>query len=102
MDRAPVSALKWSVSWESIDRPDGQPMIERRPPSSCTGDTSIVGNQRQRFGGGDHVIGVATVVCDAWHLGGNLTGDEITATTRITFWPSFPPDPFLHIAQAVR
>ena len=42
MDRTPLSALKASVSCESIELPEGQPRIEQRPrssgiPGTCTG-----------------------------------------------------------------
>ena len=40
MERTPVRTLKAIVSWESIDRPEGQPEIERRPPMSASAETS--------------------------------------------------------------
>ena len=55
----------------------------------------LVGDLRERLGGSDHVIGVAAVVGDARHLGGDATGDEITAPTGITVaaMSAMPADP---------
>src|SRR5436309_7274860 len=39
--RTPQRALNASVSWESIDVPEYQPLIERHPVSSNRGDTCI-------------------------------------------------------------
>src|SRR5947209_13801181 len=62
--------------------------MDRPPPRSTlfpyTTLFRSLGDERECFGGGDHVFGVATVVRDARHLGGDSTRDEITATTGIT------------------
>src|SRR5207237_8349133 len=47
MERTPVSTLKASVSCESIDVPEYQPLIDRRPAMSRKGDAwSDSGAQR--------------------------------------------------------
>src|SRR5258708_1388079 len=38
IDRTPVCTLKPSVSWESMDVPEDQPSIARRPATSTSGD----------------------------------------------------------------
>src|SRR5438034_10462047 len=43
MDRTPVRALNASVSCESIEVPEYQPLTERHPESKNTGDTCIDG-----------------------------------------------------------
>ena len=41
MDRTPERALKESVSCESIEVPEYQPLIDRHPMRSIRGETSI-------------------------------------------------------------
>src|ERR1051325_3637735 len=45
MERTPARALKASVSWESIEVPEYQPLTERRPGRGKKGETCIEGGR---------------------------------------------------------
>ena len=62
MDRTPQSTLKASVSCESIDAPEGHPVIERRPPMRNIGGTSKASAEPADPEYGHHVSGPRSAV----------------------------------------